>query len=385
MPVRLGGVFNSNRCPLGIDFGSHALKLMQLQRQGGSGASARYTLVAAAEVPLPADLPSAGAPRTEALIRLLKQAVDAGGFQGRKCVTCLPAPLVQYKNLRLPPMPVSELDRAVQFEAQDRLQVDAKASLIQYFNAGEVRQGEDVRHEVILMAAPVAAIDQHVSVITGAGLDPVAIDVVPAALARSLGTAGGTEADGDIDVIVDVGFAASKVLIVRQGRVGFYKQIDIGGRKLDEMVAKHLSLPLPDAAELRRKVQTSADAGGVELFGSTRRESVDRAIFEALRAAVGEMAREVGLCLRYYSVTFRGRRPDKALLVGGEAREPQLASLLAEGAGIGVETARPLQRVLTANHAALGEGPGFGHWAVAAGLSMRPGERSVRAGWGVAA
>lgn len=368
-----GGKWNTTRCPIGIDIGGHSIKMMQLQRTTRGDGVLRWSVVAAAWRALPIDLAPRGPSRNEAVARAIRDILDSGGFTGRSCVSCLPADAIQYKNLRVPQMPADELRAAVEWEAQDRLRLDKAQALIQFYDAGEVRQGEETREEVILMAAPRTLVDEHVQMLNGCGLTPEAIDAVPSALARVLASPPDAN-EPVLDVILDIGFFCSKVIILRNGRVMFFKLIDIGGRKLDETVAQHLNLPLQDAAELRRRVQMAQEGhdDGV-LFGSTRRETVERAIFEALRATVADLSREVGLCLRYYSVTFRGRRPDRAMLVGGEVRESQLPAMLAEGAGIAVEPASPMRLIEINGHAeAMGGGERFSEWAVAAGLSMRP-------------
>ncbi len=385
----IGGTWNTTRCPIGIDFGGHSVKMLQLERLGGKadrdGGGPRWAVRAASKVALPVDLPAKGRARNEAVARAIAEMLESGHFHGRRCVTCLPAEAIQYKNLRVPQMPLDDLKSAVEWEAQDRLKIDKAQAILQFYPAGEVRQGEELREEVILMAAPRTLVDEHVQIINECGLDPVAIDAVPSALARVLATKCNSTDEPAMDVILDIGFFTSKVIILRNGRVMFLKLIDIGGKKLDEMVAQHLNLPLQDASELRRRVQGGAE-GDSELFGSTRRETVERAVFEALRATMGDLSREVGLCLRYYSVTFRGRRPDKALLVGGEVYEAQLAQMLAEGAGIAIEPARPLREVDVRDHGpAMDRGGQFSQWAVAAGLSMRPEGRSARKTKGVAA
>jgi hypothetical protein len=51
-------------------------------------------------------------------------------------------------------------------------------------------------------------------------------------------------------------------------------------------------------------------------------------VFDATRSTMEELGREIGLCLRYYSVTFRGQRPNKLRLLGGEAADPMLLGVL---------------------------------------------------------
>jgi type IV pilus assembly protein PilM len=374
-------LWNKSRCPIGLDLGTHSVRLLQLKRSG-----AGFAVGAAASRVIPADVPEQGPERAARLGELIKQMVAEGSFTGRRVVSCLPATAVTYKNLRLPRMPADELRAAVEWEAADRLKLPADKVQVQFFDAGEVRQGEELREEIILLAAEHERIREHVDMLARAELQPAAIDAVPGALARCLDNDEPTDADGPAKVVLDVGYASSKVLVVKSGRVIFFKLIDVGGKKLDQTVAQHLSLPLADAADLRRQLQrTSGESSGgateggdkPQLFGSTRRETLERAVFESLRATAGELAKEVGLCLRYYSVTFRGRRPEMMALTGGEAYEPHLARILAEGADIAVEAMRPLDGIDVSKAPELAAaGTSLSEWAVAVGLSKRRDERA---------
>lgn len=367
-----GGRWSRQRSPIGVDVGAHGVRLMQLGRAQASG---RPMIVAAASAELPAEVRGATGERFQtALTDTVHKLLDTGVFQGRRAVSCLPAASVQYKNLRLPKMPADELKAAVEWEAADRLHLGKDSSAIQFFDAGEVRQGDELREEIILLAAPLAVVEAQTQALVACGLEPEAIDVVPAALARVAGLTlptgmSGAELDGQ--VVIDVGYQSSKVLIARGGRIAFFKLIGIGGRNFDQAAAQALGATLEDAAERRRAIADEA-ADGAE--PGERYEQL-RA---ALRPVITELGREIGLCLRYYSVTFRGRRPEDAVLVGGEANNPFLPDLLPEIAGIAIKPTDLLAGFdVAAPHEALGGTRRRGAWAVAAGLSLR-GEHCLR-------
>jgi Tfp pilus assembly PilM family ATPase len=118
-------------------------------------------------------------------------------------------------------------------------------------------------------------------------------------------------------------------------------------------------------------------AGGGEdlakpLFGSTRREDVNRAVFDAARPVMQELAKEIGLCLRYYGVTFRGNRPECVTLCGGEARDKSLAEVIREQLDMPVEIAEPLSGVdISAEELMIDRRGSMPEWTVAAGVALR--------------
>ncbi len=323
-----GGQLGSSTCPIGVDIGGGAVKLVQLERAGDG-----LRVIAAARRPLPATRRANDPSFEQALVRALSQMLAEGGFRGTRCVSALPAAVVQFKNVRLPKMPPDELAAAVQWEAAERLGQRGDGLMTQYFDAGEVRQGDESRQEVIVMSAKTADVEGHTATLTDAGLTPVAIEVAPAALARLTyrDPDGGDDQGPDARVIVDIGYTGAKVLVTRAGRVLFCKHIDIGGQAFDRAVAVQLDLPTEEAAAARIEIdadssQESATAGRA------------RVIYEAVRPVATDLAREIGLCVRYYSVTFRGKRPESMVLVGGEAHHNWLAELIADQAGLAVGT-----------------------------------------------
>lgn len=131
--------------PIGIDIGFQAVRMLQLECAPGGG-GAGYRVVAAVRRPLPAEAvtPEAlAAPgRRGALIAaVIRDALRGGGFVGRRAVAALPREIVHLKNLRLPPVPDSDLAWAVRADARDIFGFDPDSARVQFLDAGEVRQG----------------------------------------------------------------------------------------------------------------------------------------------------------------------------------------------------------------------------------------------------
>ncbi len=358
------------RSPIAVDMGSTSIKMLQFQGRGPT-----LSVAAGGLYVLPSDLPASGPERVAACIEGLEQLLAGGPYRGRISASSLADHLVQYKNIRMPSMPPTERVQAVQWEAADRFQL-ADDDKVEYLEAGTVNLGEETRDELILMAASDQALREHVQILTGAGLKPMAIEPIPVALARCFGRFVRRDSDRQqVRVILDIGGETSKVLILRGRSVAFYKPIDIGGRNLDQAVADRLDLSLAEAADLRRTMggdRDQADEAEQPLFGDDRQDSVARAVFEATRPVINELAGEVGLCLRYYSVTFRGSRPNRIEIVGGE-HQPHLAQSIAEHLQLEVVGAQPLDGIdVSGEQVTIERRETQVLWATAVGLGLRP-------------
>lgn len=349
----------NNRRPIGIALGGRSITMVQLERNADG-----YSAIDALRSALPDDLPINGPEYHTVVAKEILQMLNQSSFAGREVVSCLPPAGIHYKNLRMPKMPADEMAAAVQWEADERRPFGSEDVTTQHLHVGEVRQGDETRQEVIMMASPVSFIESHIKMLSGCGLRPTALDVAPAALARCLaGRVNGADpAPDETRVIVDIGETCSQVLIVRGGRLVFLKTIDISGVIFNQAVADKLKTTGVEAEELRRR-PPSDDSGP---------DNILRAVFEALRPVVGDLARELGLCLRYYGVTFRGPRPEQAMFVGEESDGPWYNAEFSETAGIDVHAVDPLSLVDLSKIAhPPSDAVPRGAWATAMGLSMR--------------
>lgn len=359
--------------PIGLDIGARSIRMLQLD--GGP----RPPVVAACgqfEFPPDATEPAA---RRAITIEAIRQLLRAGSFVGRRVVTALSPEAVSIKNVRLPRLPVAELDQAVQIEASERFGLDPSAGHFRFLRAGEVRSGDEVKQELILFGVADAALREHLGLLDELKLVPDAIEVGPCAVFRCFGRLLQRDSDKDVvTVCVDVGRPASRVLIARGSQIAFIKSIDIAGERFTRAVAERLELSIDEAEPLRRRLgPVDADAGA-DLAVQPVRDQVRRAVADAVREPIEQLAKEIQLCLRYYSVTFRGPQPERVIFVGGEASEPTLVGRMSEALGLPCEVGEPLRGIDTSAARMGSDRRGLlADWATAAGLALRPMETAA--------
>lgn len=363
--------------PIGLDVGHGGVRLMQVEAVGGDG-ERRLAVVAAARQSTasgPADPIERLAAGATAGARLMAQ----HPFVGRRVVVAVPRELVQVKNLRLPMMPVEELAAAARFEAEEAFGFDLDGAAVQVLPAGEVRQGGEVRQEVIVVAARAADVDATVTAVAGAGLEVASLDCEVTALFRGYERfVRRTDDEQDVNVLVDVGVRRTRVVIGRGREVNFYKDIEFGGHHLLEAVGRKLGVTVDEAAALRQRPADepgAAEQGTVEPGAGERRagrpDPVRRAVTDATRTVADELATELAMCLRYFTVTFRGHRGVRVRVLGGESADPQLRAAFAGVLGVPVEAGVPLAAVDVARMTAADRAYPAGGWAVAFGLALR--------------
>ena len=347
--------------PIGVDIGHDSVKLLQVQVVGNE-----LEVVAAAKQVIPEEVRAQPELRMKTVTDMIRQMLRHQPFIGRNIVTSLPRGIVHVKNLRLPLMPVEELEAAVQFEAKNIFPFETEEAYVRYLPAGEVRQGADTRQEVIVLAAKHDDVEHFIETIHRCGvLD--SLDFEPCAIYRGIERfIRRREDEQEVHVLVDVGLIRSQVIIGKGRDISFVKPIDIGGRNLNEAVSRKLGISIEEARSLRRRLAETNEASD-----TARKDPVRQAVHDATRSAMEELGREISLCLRYYSVTFRGQRPNRVKLIGGEACDPQLHVILNSVLTIPAEPARPLRNASISRMKATDRSGLLCEWSVAFGLGLK--------------
>jgi type IV pilus assembly protein PilM len=363
------GIIRPHVQPIGLDIGHDSVKMLQLEVAGGSLAMPARRDALIVRDAQKRVLDDSARANPELLPRQAAEAIDdmfAGGdFVGRKVIAALPRQIVQIKNLRLPQMPPLELANVVQAEAKNVFGFSAQDAQIEFLSTGEVRQGTEVRQEVIVMAALRSDVDRFVEQLHRARLNVESLDVEPCALYRCIDRFIRRKQDEtEVHVVIDLGTQGTRVMIGRGHEISFFKSLDVGGAALNEAVSRKLGIKEADARIVRRRLWTGEDP-------SAKRDPVRQAVFDATRSIMESLAREVSLCMRYYSVTFRGQRPCRVKLLGGEAGDPQLTAILSAALSVPVTEGRPLLSVNCDRMRGFDNKGHSSEWALAMGLGLK--------------
>jgi type IV pilus assembly protein PilM len=344
-----------------LDIGHDSVKMIQIERAGDM-----LSVQAAALGALPPEARANPQSRVAKAAPLIRQWLRQHSFRGRRVVAALPRELVYIRHLRLPPVPAADLDAAVRSEAKALLPFDPAEAQVQFLPVGEVRDGGELRQEVILLAARHQDVNEFIETMSGAGLVLEALDVEACAMYRAVDRfVRRRDDEQEVHVLVDIGAHCSQVVIGRGRQIGFIKSIEIGGRHFQEAVSRKLGITLDEAQSLRRRLVDPAEAPVDE------KDPVRQAAHDATRAAIEDLGREISRCLRYYAVTFRGHGPTRLRLIGGEAADPQLLATLNKLLAIPAEVSKPLLSLDTRRMSSADGGGALAVWGMALGLALK--------------
>lgn len=361
--ARMLQLFRPQPLPIGVDVGSESVKILQLALRPSGPAVA-----AAVRARIPDDVRGDPDARVVFAGETLRNALRRGGFHGRRIVASLPRELVHYKAHRLPPMPAGDLVMAARIDARDLFRFDPDSADVQCLDAGEVRQGDDGRREVILVAAGKKYIDDFVRALHRAGGRVASLEVEPCALRRSAqrvaAAASAAADDRPPQVLLDIGSVQSRIVICKGECIRLVKLVDVGADHLREAVSRKLGVPPAEAEQLRRRANANAAS-------AKPADGVRQVIHDATRHAVETLAREVLASVRYHAATFDDIAPRRIDLLGGAADDPQVRSIVSATLSMPAEPLSLFAGIDAAAIPSADRTPSLGEWAVALGLALK--------------
>ncbi|MBN2182416.1 MAG: pilus assembly protein PilM [Sedimentisphaerales bacterium] len=367
--------------PIGLDIGHNSIKMIQLAINGE-----QITVHAADEARVEPVSNGDEQTRRDAVVSAIKQILARGNFHGTKVVSCLPSGDLKITSVRLTETEGEKTEQALRREVVQRFGLDPDKDAMDYIVAGNVRQGDEIKNELILFATNNDIVKSHIEMLEMAGLRPIAIDTIPCALFRSFERSLRRQEDKEHAVIfIDVGSCYTTVVFTRGGEICFVKQIKVGAGNFNREVGSKLGISNSEAEILRGELQAesgpliqSSDTTEQELTESGRKidASTRQVMVDGISKIAEELAHEISLCLRYYTVTFRGRRIERAILTGGGGYEKILLDVMQRQMTVKIEVAQPLRGFDLSNKRAnlnfYGDRRGLlCEWAVAVGLSLK--------------
>jgi Tfp pilus assembly PilM family ATPase len=206
-----------------------------------------------------------------------------------------------------------------------------------------------------------------------AGLKPMSIDIIPCALFRNFERSFRRQEDRENAIIfVDVGSFYTTVIFGRGGEISFVKQIKIGAGDFDSEVASKLGISNREAEVLREELNAenhiTAHEKKQRIDASTRQVMVN-----AISKIAEKLASEISRCLRYYTVTFRGKHIERAVFTGVGSHENILLDIMRRQLTVEIEIAEPFrgfdlsnEKINMMDYRGL-----LCEWAIAVGLSLK--------------
>jgi len=251
---------------VGIDIGSHTIKVVELRSRGGE---AEVTAVGIVETPEGA-VDHTGVYNSDEVGDALKGLLRSSEIKTQPVVLSLAGQAsVLVRTLDVPRMTPAELKEHMQWEINRNIPF-VESNVLSDYQVLPEEDPNSANIEVVMAIAPESAIETMLACTKRAGRHAVGIDVEPLALARSLEYSHGDEYRDQTVCVVEMGGKTTAINIYRNGKLLMPRQIPIGGEMLTKAIADTYMIAIPDAEKLKREsatipeaeIQAAAQSGG---------------------------------------------------------------------------------------------------------------------------
>ena len=349
--------------PIGVDFAAERLNMLQLAPNSPEGG--RGGVCGAVSVPYPVAREQLFAePRL--LARFVQAALAQAPFVGRRAYCALAPADVRILPLTVVLAPGQTEAQAVARAAGEQIGMAVDDSVIDYYQVRSI-DGDSTERQVLVAVAQRAQVLAYLAQLRDAGLDPVALDIGPAAIARLLAAMQREDLNQSV-LLINFGVNKSFLTVIWGRRLMLDREIDFGEVQLAGKLAASLAMAPEIALALMREhgigARSQAHPGG-----ASPQQDISRTIREILHPEFAVLAEELVRTQVYVASRTRGSTLSRVYLNGSLARYPDIQERLGELVALPVEILDPFAGFSTQP---ADRWPGVGpSIALAAGLALR--------------
>jgi len=320
----MGMVFGSkNELVLGVDIGSHAVKMCQLKRASGG-----YAVIALGSAVLPDGAVEDGTLNdpevvSEAITTLLKNLK----IKNNKIGFSISGYSVIVKKVNLAVMEDALLEEHIMAEAEQYIPFDIEDVYLDFQNLNTAAKGSD-RTDVMLVAAKKEIVDDYLEMFQGLNLNPVVVDVDGFAFENVYEH---NYNKTENVALIDIGASKMNVNILSGGISVVARDVIVGSRQITEQIQNVFDLEFEEAEKLK--------------LGSLPVENNLEEVEEIFSATCTQWILEIKKIIDLYQANTPGQPLSKIILSGGGAKVTGLIEFLSQELEMDVEIFNPFAKM----------------------------------------
>lgn len=315
------GILSSSPSYLGIDVGATSIKLVELQKEGGSPRLLTYGF--SEDIKFDQNDWQKDA---RYVAKVLKRICNEAGVVGNNAVSALPTFSVFSSILNLSNVSKSEIASAVHWEAKKVIPLPLEEMILDWKKIDEDdKNAEGVK--VLLTGAPRTLVKKYIDIFKEAQINLLSLETETFSLIRSL-----LGNDKSTIMLLELGAGTTDVTIVDKGIPMFNRSIDVGGRSITKALSNFLNIG-NDRAE-----QFKCDLG-IDAINS-QNETAIKVVTDAISPIVNEMKYAMNLF-----ETKNKKKTEKIVLSGGSSLLPNITEYLSKVLDVNVIIGDPWSRI----------------------------------------
>lgn len=315
--------------PIGIDFGLESLHLVQLATSAGNAP------VVHARSSVPYDCP-----RREILANphqfrtLMKRALSADRFHGRKAVIAIPAGMFRTVSINYRSAPGEEQEAAAVLRVmKDRLDGELSDYVLDYLPVkGRSKNDERLALVAISEREPVI---EFLELARKARLDVEALEIGPVAITRLVSRLSIESGSGNV-LVINSGRQASYLTVISGAYLLFDQEVAFGENSLIRQAAETLDMSEDMARDLILRSGVQSNAYGDNVAAAIDEAGLVNTLSEILKPQFLQLVEEIKRVCLYAASETRGGAVSQVYLLGSIAHWKGSDSLLSSLTGFDV-------------------------------------------------
>jgi len=347
-PDILGKLTGPPKKHLGIDIGSHTIKILEL-----STTAKGVDLVHHAVAPTPP-----GGFQVSVLAAQLKEMLQQHRIKTKQAVASLAGKGIATRRLTVTNIPEEEIQEAIRRQAEELFPFSLGDAMLAFQILDREDSGAQKKYEVLVAAATRETVVEHMAVLREAGLEPVGLMAEPHAVEQLWRSASlGEDEEGSIAVL-DLGAHKTNIHIFEGGRLRFSRYVSTSGdaftMALTGMIRageRDIELNTAQAEKLKREHGISS----VKDRGKTGEGIPLSQLAVRIRPVLEKLETEISRSRDYYSFQFQGGTITRLLLAGGGAQLKGIETFFTDRFDVRVEFLDPLAPIIIQDSPAFSE------------------------------
>lgn len=314
---------------VGIDIGSHSIKVVEIEINNDSKDMPKPRLLSAASLPTPSNTVSNHVVTSpEKVSDVIRTIISANGVKSSKAVIGLPGPTAFTKRITMQNTPIKDLQQNIQFEAGNYIPHGADSIKLDF---QVLSRPTKTTMEVLLVAVKNDIINSFEKAVSHAGLEPVIADIDYFAL-ENMFELSYPEYNKKCVALVNIGHKYTTVNIINNGASVFTGDISLGGRLYIDALCEALQIQALEAEKIL--------SGTIP--ETIKKEIVSETVDRTTEHIVDELKRQIGF---FWNATATDKAIEYLLVSGGAAGIGGLVEELGQKTKISCQTINPFKHI----------------------------------------
>jgi type IV pilus assembly protein PilM len=320
----------------GMDIGTQSIKIVQISKTPSGLKLERFI-----EGPTPSmTIQDGKITDPGALGEAIKSMLANNKASMDQVVSSISGQSVVIRPINMTQMTERELDNAIKFEAERYLPYSVADACINGTILRKSIEEDEKMMEVLLVAAPNEMVRNAENVVKLAGLEPVAIDLEPFALVRTVQNALTGDISSRTISLINIGASSSSINIFKDGILRHNRTIMTAGNSFTKAIGQSLNLSFEEAEKIKiEKGIIRVEKDATPVAPTTMR------IFNVILPVLTDLVNDIQRSFDYYRSRYRGESVDHVFLSGGTAKFKNIEHYLSSELGVTCEVADPFKGI----------------------------------------